>query len=386
MLVMHLGLLLVLSVGLIERTGTRYLHWLILYAAMVVLVFAVSKRLLPTREDLVTRPRLKVDVLVKAVLLLLPPFAIFHWSRFGGPPAWLAYRAADELATSALRDAPKHEPWVWINYTGLLFISAILPFSIAAAYHVRHRAFPWLVAMSTIYAVSLLPRSYVVVIFLPLFVLLLVRRKFLHVAALGSFCLACVMGLAWLGDPDKLRHGSDTRTTLPADEGIEQRGVVGDALWHIARRVFVTPGWTVADWFTHIPHDIPWCEGAAVRPIALITGKPYVDVATRIYELEYPEEVQRGIHGTVPSAAFMYDYANYGGWGLLLSAVIIGLSFALVQRFSGMTGQWAWCFGLYPALALAATAYTTVLVTHGWLATIVLFILVRPDLSPQRSS
>jgi len=168
--------------------------------------------------------------------------------------------------------------------------------------------------------------------------------------------------------------------TAPQDQGLRDHGLVGDALLKIGRRVFLTPGWTVADWFTHVPADIPWCEGAAVRPLGAVLGKPYIDVASRIYELEYPDHIARGIHGTVPSSAFMYDYANFGGWGLLVSALLVGSTFVALDRFVGLRGKWAFIFGLYPILALGATAFSTVLLSHGLLATVLLFLLTRPDL------
>jgi len=381
LIVMHLALLGVLSLGLVERTGMRYLHWMALYASAVVMVYALGGRLLPSRST-PGRALLGTDRLVKGVLFVLPLFALVHWWRSGGPPTWQAFVAADELVTSALREAPKHETWRWLNYGSLLLISAVLPFSIALAHGRRHRLLPWLLAASMVYAASLLPKSYVVVIVIPLAVLLIIERKWFRLGALGACCLGLIMALAWLGDPDKVREASAARASneQPVDEGLRERGLVGDALWHIGRRVFLTPGWTVADWFPHIPADIPWCQGSAVRPLAAITGRPYIDVASRIYELEYPEEVKRGIHGTVPSAAFMYDYANFGGWGLLLSAVLTGGLFALLRQRAGFRGKWAWCFGLYPVLALGASAFTTVLLTHGLLLTVLLFLLTRPDL------
>jgi hypothetical protein len=281
---------------------------------------------------------------------------------------------------SALREAPKHETWRWLNYGSLLLISAVLPFAIAVGFLRKLRLFPWLLGASMLYAVSLLPKSYVIVIVVPLAVLLAFDRAWTRLVALAALCLVLVLGLSWVATPQTLHAPPNEHVhELGASGDVARYGVLGNALLKVSRRVVLTPGWTLAAWFEHIPADIPWCEGAAVRPLALLLGEAYVDIPSRMYELEYPEHVARGIHGTVPSAAFMYDYANFAGWGLVLAGALAASTFVLLDRWVGLRGRWAVVFGAYPLMALAVTGFTTVLLSHGLLAVALLFTLYRPD-------
>ena len=184
-IVMHVALLCLLSLGLVERTDLGYLHWLLLYAGAVIAVYTTGLKLTSDRKVPVPRNLLGADRLVPWVLLFLPLFATVHWWRSGGPPTLQAIMAADELTTSALRDAPKHESWQWLNYGSLLLISAVLLFTIAMAYMRKHRLFIWLLTASMIYAASLLPKSYVVVIVIPLAVLFIAERAWVRLVLTG---------------------------------------------------------------------------------------------------------------------------------------------------------------------------------------------------------
>ena len=75
----------------------------------------------------------------------------------------------------------------------------------------------------------------------------------------------------------------------------------------------------------------------------------------------------------------MYGWANFGWPGLLCAAVIMGTWLAFVGLIFEFRWRWSVCLGLFPLLAASATALPTVLLTHGWILTLVLFQLFVRD-------
>lgn len=166
------------------------------------------------------------------------------------------------------------------------------------------------------------------------------------------------------------------------DQGVHQRGFLGDAVYGVTKRLLIMPGHTVAEWFRHIPADLPYAKGGAVRPLAMVLGVPFTDYTEQIYNLVYPRMAEHHVPGTMGSASFMYGYANFGAWGLAGSGVITAAMLLLAQRIFGRRWRWAIVLNVFPLLALSSSALPTVLLTHGWGTILILFLILRPQEPP----
>ncbi len=169
---------------------------------------------------------------------------------------------------------------------------------------------------------------------------------------------------------------------MPEDPSVKEHGLLGDAVLGIGRRIVLMPGWTVAAWFEHIPSDQPFVHGGAIRPLSAVLNVPFVDLTERIYALEHPEMAAQNVPGTLGTASFMYGYANFGKWGLAASGIITALMLAFAQACFGGKWRWAIVLSVFPLLALSGSALPTVLVTHGWGLTLLLFLVLRPTHDP----
>lgn len=378
----HAVLVALLLIGLVQRTGAAYLHWIALYACVSIATYASIFRWKPIGSTNVAKGEPPLRSLFAGTFGLTVVLAASHWGTLGHVPLIEALRQTDDLRVNALRHASNDVP-VWINYVGNILIKALVPVSLLLAWS-GHRKWFWAMAVvASLYALSLIQKSHVITLFVPLWIAFLVSRKWIAFGSLSAVFAVLLGFLVVVGKPEKLQQVSAGTNEQAAvlDEGVAKRGLVGDVVWSLGRRILFMPGWTVAAWFEHVPADIPYQQGAAVRPIGALLGKSYRDLSSDVYALEYPELAAQGTQGTMGSAAFMYDYANFGGWGLAFAGAITGaLLYVITLLFAG---RWRWAIALnaYPLLALCATALPTVLLSHGWAATLLLFVLFtdRPE-------
>jgi hypothetical protein len=320
------------------------------------------------------------------VVLLTAIVAGMHWTAIGNVPLIEALQRTDNIEVQALRHAANEVP-SWINYMENLVVKALLPFTLLLTWRRHPRLFVALAVVGSVYALSLLQKSLIITLYVPLWVSFIIARRWRMFATLTALFLVVIGVLLIVAKPEKLvqaREGSsDAAANAPVlDEGVKEHGLVLDLLWRTTRRVLLTPGYTVAAWFEHIPADVPFLHGGAVRPLAKVTGHPFIELDRRIYDLEYPEYAALHTQGTMGSASFMYGWANYGGWGLVASGVITALALWFFGSVYGDRWRWALCLNTFPLLALSAVALPTVLLTHGWAVTTLLFVLFAPPDEP----
>lgn len=382
----HLVIVLLILVGLIQRTGIMYAHWIAIYLLALVAGYGGLHRiihLVPCKDRHSRDPRpLAIAVLVATVCV-----AVGHWTLLGHVPLIAALRQQDNLLVQEIRLHMTLDIPSWLNYLSNFLIKALIPFTLVVTFGRRPVLFAAVAFAGAVYALSLVQKSYIITLFVPLWIAFLLARRWIGFAALtAGFILAT--GLLFLvAKPEKLVQAASNGEVANApvvDEGVKERGLVGDLFWSVTRRVLLMPGWTVAAWFEHIPSDIPFQKGAAVRPLAAVLGKDYVALDRSIYDLEYPEYAAKGTQGTMGSASFMYGWANFGWLGLALSGFIT----ALVLRGSTLAfaGRWQWAISLstFPLLALSSAALPTILLTHGWAIILVLFTCFTPPHEPLR--
>jgi hypothetical protein len=381
---LHLAITGLLLVGLVQRTQFRYLPDVAIYMTALLAAYAVLQRI-PSKGRLhFELAFISVKSFVQVVLCVQLALMIIHWAYLGDVPLWKALHQQDDLAIVSIRRAAGEDvPWL-LGYASHFMIKACVPFALVLAWPWDRRYFWCLSAAAVVYAASLLAKSFVITLFVPIWIAFLIGRQWRRLFILSGVFLVLTIALSTAANPQKLRtddvdHGG---VAVPVDEGVKEHGFLGDALLGVGRRMVLMPGWTVAAWFGHIPSDIPFVRGGAVRPLAAALGVPYVDLTEKMYDLAYPEMAAQNVPGTMGTASFMYGYANFGRWGLLGSGMITALVILLVQRIFGMRWKWAVVLNVFPLLALSGSALPTVLLTHGWALTIALFLWLRPKNAP----
>ncbi|MBL0126957.1 MAG: hypothetical protein IPP83_05740 [Flavobacteriales bacterium] len=370
LLVVHFGIVLLMLPGLMQRTGAHYLLWVAVYLTCVLVAYMLAMRI-PLEKLRLPWPDLGIQLLAYGMPLVTIIFAVVHWRVLGHVPLLEALKQDDDLAVVALRREANEVP-AWINYGGQLVLKALLPFGSLVLWYRKRWAFWSAAILGLVYSMSLLQKSPVITPFVPLWVSFVIFRKWRSFISLSAIMVTLLAFLVMVANPV-----DEATPTRPRDEGY---GHVGRIVISLGSRIFLTPGWTLAAWFTHIPQDIPFQEGGAIRPLAAVLGVPYRDLSREVYDLEYPELAALNTQGTMASASFMYGWANFGGAGIAMEGLIMGVWLVLVNVLFKDRWRWACCLCVFPLLSASATSLPTVLLTHGWLATLVLFwLFIPPD-------
>lgn len=384
-LAIHLAIVALLLVGLVERTHFGFLPDVAIYLATLLAAYAVIGRLLPESKKVFQFGSFSNAYFIKGVLFAQVALMAIHWAYLGGVPLWEALHEQDDLQIVNIRRAAGEDIPLLLSYASHFMIKAFVPVALLLAWS-EHRRLFWLLAFTAAtYAVSLLAKSFVITLFIPLWIAFLIGRQWGRFFSLSGAFLVLVIALSSAANPQKFRTEpatSESVAVVPEDEGVKEHGFLLDAVLGVGRRMVLMPGWTVAEWFEHIPADIPFAQGGAIRPLATVLSVPYVDFTEKVYQLAHPDMAAQHVPGTMGTASFMYGYANFGRWGLFASGVITALMLLLVQRVFGSRWKWAVVLNTFPLLALSGSALPTVLLTHGWALTIVLFLWLRPKHDP----
>ena len=183
--------------------------------------------------------------------------------------------------------------------------------------------------------------------------------------------------LIYAANPElrEIHPSRDTKTEVihkPKDEFKSfQAGSSG-----IINRRFIVPGKVVGLWFNNIPSKYPFLYGNGYSFIAKLRHVPLVEYSNDLYAELYPQYAADGLRGSVNTASFMYDYANFGVWGLLLSGAVMAFWLFLLQGvFPNM--KILFILNLFPILMLTSTSLLTLLFSGGWLLTVLLYLLFK---------
>lgn len=379
----HLVIVLLLLIGLFQRTGLTYAAGMAGYVAMLIAGYVLFDRWF-RRVSWEARPRTDPRTLAIVVLLGTIATAIAHWTVLGQVPLIAALMQKDDLVVQGIRLHMTLDMPTWLNYLSNFMIKALIPFTLVVTFGRRPLLFAVLAIAGGLYALSLVQKSYIITLFVPLWIAFLLARRWRAFAALTAAFILVTGLLLMVAQPEKLvqAKADDPGNEAVLDEGVKEHGLAVDLLRSVFRRVVLMPGWTVAAWFQHIPSDVPFQHGSAVRPIAFALGRQFNAVDRKIYDLEYPEYAMKGTQGTVGSASFMYGWANFGWFGLLLSGIITAAVLRSFTLLFGSRWRWALCLNTFPLLVLSSTALPTVLLTHGWVLTLALFLLFAPPHEP----
>jgi hypothetical protein len=257
----------------------------------------------------------------------------------------------------------------------------VLPFLLLYFLHKRdYKKYALLSVFGFFYCLSLMQKSFILTIFLPSIVYsLFYIKKLWKIFGINIFTvLIYIYVLLYVTNP-ALRGVEIPKEVKekPSIEFDERNKIFAYAIY---KRVLLIPGKMVADWFKHVPADKPFLKGCGYRFLAPVLNCEFHNYAQELYPIFYPEYAKRGIQGNVNVAHFVYDYANFGWKGLLLSGFVMGILLSLIEILFLESIVYKFSINIFYILMLSSSALTTLLFSGGWGLMILLYLLFKKDL------
>lgn len=368
---------------------------------------------------------------------------LVHYIAIGSLPFVNIWMTNDYYEIVLTRQYITEDTPMWANYLRGWNTRAILPFLMVCFFLQRRRELLLLfMLVSSFYAVSLIQKSFIVVVFTPLLIAALWKRSWLALFACTAIIAGSIGFLVVTTNPtlrpqfiqeytedvmktrndafenaefkiqsldkdkvisetdlksiglskreytvlkrrEKLMKHADTLTRVRTIETVE-RGLDEQILdigrW-LGSRVFLTPGFVTGQWFTAVPKDIPFgygCGYAFLRDILNCKKTIFYELET--YKFYHSDMASNGVKGALNAPSFMLEYANFGVQGLIVSGVIIALIlFAVTTCFSNSISLFM-IFNFAHLNFMREAPLTTNLASGGWALTILLFVCFRPTL------
>lgn len=415
---LYLGLAGLLLASLAMASGTRYLHFVLIFLASLLVAYIICWQLFARMSlhlpafagsmDQTWGSRASALVLACAVA-----FTIAHLLRLGGVPAIQGMLEKDYYVVMQIRQyifhAELHAIW---KYGPNILVKSIFPFLVF--YYLFRSRLLLVVALVVggLYAVSLMNKLFVVLLVVPALIHALTSRRWVAVAglavvpALGLAFLIQVQNphlqsQAFIATVDALREhtrlglddeqraalmryyelhtnagegdGDERGGKIATDHSIGALSIASDTLY---RRVLLVPGAVMTAWFNHIPSHLPFAKGCGYRWMAPLVGCQYVAYAFKINDIENPGLASKGVRGSMTVASFIEDYANFGVPGLLASGLVLAVILAAIARLFGTAWQSNLALNAIPLILLLEIPLSTVILTGGWIITLLLYLLL----------
>jgi hypothetical protein len=334
-------------------------------------------------------------ILSMAMTVLVLTGIILHIIILKHIPLFRAIASTDDVVIAKIRNNISYLTPLWLNYLSSFILRAILPFFIFYFFITKNKKqFLILSVVGGCYALMLMQKSYIVTIFLPLSVYLAITlqyKKFIMLAVALSLSVSFLVIVAnpfligrgvqntseYIYQPDPFAVQQDENNKAPDNAFL--------ATWYIVRgiceRVFLLPGRIISKWFHKIPSELPFAHGCAYNFAAPLLGCTYFDFPAKMYDILYPNYAAKGLHGTVVAPSFMYDYANFGNTGLVLSAIVLSFLIIAVQNIFKSQTKMSFALNFYYIVILISSAISTLLFSGGWGLIILLFMLCSNKIS-----
>lgn len=361
-----------LSYGVYIDSGFTYFHYLFIYFLSLISSYIIFYKLINFQKlksfVKIKIPNYNISTLSYILLIFSVISIIFHYIYLGYIPVIKAWYSIDSDYIFEIRRLVSEDASLIVNYISSFLIKGLLPFLIFYFYFKNNKKeYYILLIISSLYAVSLLHKSYIVTILLPVLIYSIFRIRILNILILCTIIIGALYFLVIVANP-YLR----TEQTIQEKN---QESITSDVSSGLSKRVFNVPGKIVSEWFKIIPEKRPFLYGKGynfLRPF----GVNYVEYSTILYEDIFPENYKNGNRGSVNTACFMYDFANFGIFGLILSGIILSLIFILIQFiYHNTSADVSISLNLYSILVLSSTAITTLLFSGGWGLITFLFLI-----------
>jgi hypothetical protein len=371
-----------LFIGLIDYTGTRYIHFVLSYLGTLLLVSWLLNRYFTT-QLLKPIDRIQLNLNWGGKFQNLMAFSALafigmHFFQLGEIPIYECWQKTDILETARLRQSITEESSGWINYGSSFLVKGILPFLLLILLIEKKRFwFVFMLLVSVFYEINLLQKNYFLLLLSPVTLYSLFQRKWIQSSLFGLLAVVGVYGLIYATNPELrgIEAIKENKATIKVEPKGELKSFQAGSSGMV-NRIFVVPGKVVGLWFANIPSEYPFLYGNGYSFVVKFRHVPLVEYSNELYAELYPQYAAEGLRGSVNTASFMYDYANFGFWGLLLSGAVMAFWLFLLQGlFTNL--KILFVLNLFPIIMLTSTSLLTLLFSGGWLLVVVLFLLFK---------
>lgn len=397
---LNILVLILLVYGLVQTFGGTYLPEMGIYtAAFAATYFLLNRRVASRKWELKEHAidRKWIIRSMDALILLVIVFQVVHYVLIGNVPVIKAMFSTDYYYIAQIRQDIKKVDSTLVNYGSSFLIKAVLPVMLFIFWYHDRRRFWILLPVSIFYVLALMQKAFIVTILIPLIMALLLERRWIVAGIFSGVFMAGIVLLVLVTNPT-LRPApfdcGECESALPvadttiavveepasASKADESSGIAGE----LYNRVFIMTGEMVGNWFHYIPDSLPYLYGDGYRMVAKMRGHEFHEYSYDIYKYVRPKEAKMGFDGTATSAHFMYDYANFGMWGLVLSGAILAAFLVLVNMLFGTDFRALIALNTLFILWLSSAQFSTTLLSGGWLLTLLLYWFYKPILSTDK--
>jgi hypothetical protein len=381
LVLLYSSVLLLLSYGIVRVSGIQHLGKILifsvsLYGSYFLLKYAVynKKKLNFQFPSKISPNPTQLKKLAQGLSFLILAFILLHLILLKGSPAILAMSKTTAVEVAQIRTHIAEVNSTLIAYISSFIIRGFLPFLIIYfLINKNYIIYVTLLVAGVFYAFSLMQKSFVILMLLPSFIYFIITFRYWISALHLLLMTGSVIGLSFIANPDLT---VEEHPTPQAEEYTKfERILIG-----LNRRITIVPGEMVVKWFEIIPLQKPFLRGDGYRLVAKFKGTRFREYAKELYPLIKPKNASIGQTGTVNTASFMYDYANFGKVGLVFSGIILSLLFLLIDTIFQSSFAFKFSLNSVPILMLSSTALSTGLLSGGWLILIGMFFLFKPIL------
>lgn len=394
----YIFIFICLFLGLISDSGFQYVHFLLIYfvafCVFSILLTSLTIRLLKKIKTSVIFNDVVLDKLAFASFVFIIIFIAFHYFVMQQIPLVEAWKTTDDVEIAKIRNLITIITPLVFNYISSFVIKGMLPFFIYYFHRTEQKKLFWILSFAgAFYTLSLIQKSYIVIVFMPLWIYFLVSKKYLRFTFLTTFYLLAISFLVITSNPFLIGRGIHNNSEDIAQEdpfaskqliqktdNKEPENVFYTIYYigtGVADRMFLTPGKIVSKWFQYIPSQYPYAKGCAYHFAAPFLACNYIDYSSILYDELYPNYAAKGLHGSVVVTSFMYDFANFGVYGLILSAFILSILFVFVNHIFSDNWKTGLPLNFYFIIILLSSAISTLLFSGGWGLIILLYLIFK---------
>ena len=363
---------LLLLFGNFFMFGGSHIWPLLLFLTSFFVTYLLAYQKLNKRS--IPDSKLNFQVLIFPLIILSLAIAGIHLIIMGGSPA---FESLDMLKTSEVNMHRKEigirANSIW-RYLSSMNIKAFLPFTLLLLL-ITNRKMYWVVFfVGLFYTFSLMQKSHILSFLMPVLLYSLFTKKWLFSLKYIASIALVIVGLVFVSNPP-LRNGVNDLKEAPIKQvHVQKESTLQKISSSLLKRIFITPGEMVGNWFEIIPESKPFLKGKGYKSYCKITGQEYQDYNLELYPILYPDYAKKGIQGSVNAAHFMRGYSNFGNLGLILSAVFLAVVFLVLNLiFKNTTIEMRLTLNLFPIFLLSSGSLTTILFSGGWGIVMILF-------------
>lgn len=385
-------MLILVATGLVYGFGLKHLDKILFYSVSFFLFYFLFSYFFRNRKLKEINLSNKLHISRRTAELSLfggiVIFIFFHLIFLGHIPFISAVNTLDYYKIAFIRQDINAHNSTLIKYISAFMIKGIIPFALLYFSVANKKLFWIIVPFAIFYAISLMQKSLIVSIMIPTGIYAFINRQYLKSVFTAIIAIAGVFVLVYATNPSLRASKAEIEAAMKksgkvyvdSSEELSTGASLLSASDAIYTRVFLTTGLVMGHWFENIPSVYPYAHGCGYHFLAPALGCNYddYDYSRIIYDATYVKEAKLGLKGTVTVASFVYDYANFGYFGLIYSGLILALYFILLNKLFSNNSKWNLSLNLLFVFWLTSGALSTLLFSGGWVITLILYYVYKP--------